>query len=86
MKVRGDYVSESEQFFVFADRSPLHPANVRNTLHQLLQNLNLQAELYNTHSLHAGRACDLRRHGFTVEQIQRMGRWRSNVVYKYLRQ
>ena len=85
MKIRGHYLNENEQFFVFSDRTPIQPNHVRNTLRRLLSNLNLNADLYDVHSLRAGRTCDLEKFGYSIDRIKTMGRWRSNAVYRYLK-
>ena len=36
-------------------------------------------------SIRAGRASDLLRLGVSVETIKRLGRWKSNAVFAYLR-
>ena len=85
IKARGDVTSDQEPFFVFSDRS-LVPANtLRVLLHKLLWNLNLQPEVFNFQSMRIGRATDMLIFGFTIEQIKRMGLWKSNVVYQYIR-
>ena len=84
LNIRGPYVDETEQFFVWPDRSPLKPVQVRSTLRFMLKKLNLSAELYNTHSMRGGRSVDLSRFGYSVQEIRARGRWRSNVVYRYL--
>ena len=84
MNVRGAYKSESEQFFILADYSPLKPENFRGVLRQLLDRLNLDSSLYDVHSFRIGRTCDLAKFGCSIDQIKAMGRWKSNAVYKYL--
>ena len=79
------YDTDDEPFFVLKDKSPVTPEMARNVLRQAIKNLGLNNELYNMHSLRIGRASDLLRYGYTVEEIKLMGRWKSNVVYKYFR-
>ena len=43
--------NDSEQFFVFADNSPVKTAQVRQILKTLLSRIGLDANLYNFHSL-----------------------------------
>ena len=85
MKFRGSYNEDSEQFFVFRDRSPVKPDQLRNTLRTLLDRLGLDSMLYDVHSFRIGRTCDLHKFGYSIEQIKAMGRWKSNAVYKYLK-
>ena len=83
--MRGPHSSNKEQFFVFKDKSPLKPDHVRKLLRELLTRFNLNSSLYDVHSFRIGRACDLEKFGYSVDQIKAMGRWRSNAVYRYLK-
>ena len=85
MKFRGNYFNEDEQFFIFADRSPVKPQHIRNTLRDLLDTLGLNSVLYDVHSLRIGRTCDLEKFGYSIQTIKSMGRWKSNAVYRYLK-
>ena len=85
MKMQGLYDSDTEQFFIFRDKSPLKPQHVRDTLRCLISKINLDPSLYNILSMRARRACDLIKMGFTIEEVKVMGRWRSNTIYKYLK-
>ena len=84
-KLRGDYVSEHEQFFIFRSGSPVKPCHLRSILSSALGRLGLNPSLYNSHSMRGGRTQDLFAFGFPVDKIKRMGRWKSNAVYKYLK-
>ena len=85
MQLRGGFDSDQEQFFIFSDRSVVKPNHVRKVLHALLNAVNLNGKLYNTQSFHAGRSCDLIKYGFSVEQVKKMGCWKSNAIYKYIK-
>ena len=85
MALRGNYNDKEEQFFVFSDFSPVTPSNVRQTLYTMITRLNLDSRLYGIHSFRIGRTADLIKYNYTIEEIKLMGRWRSNVVYKYIR-
>ena len=84
-ELREQYTEEERNFFVFRDSSPVKPRHFRNVLRETLRNLQLDATLYHTHSFRIGRATDLCKFGYTVDQIKYVGRWKSNAVYKYLR-
>ena len=86
LAIRGGYESDGENFFIFRDGTNVLPDQVRNILRGCLLNLNLNAALYDTHSLRIGRSCDLARYNWPLERIKTAGRWRSNAVYRYLRQ
>ena len=83
---RGAYDFEQQNFFIFRDGSPLKPQNIRSTLCRALKNLGLNNKLYGTHSLRIGRATDLLKMGIPVAQIKILSRWKSNTVFKYIRQ
>ena len=84
--LRPKYNTDSDQYFVFSDGSPLTSKLFRQTLRLCLSNLKLDSKCYDTHSFRIGRATDLRKEGHKVEEIKRQGRWKSNCVYKYLRE
>ena len=75
----------NEPFFIFKDGSNIKHSHVRLTLRKLLNNININSSLYNTSSFRSGRAVDLLHYGYTIEQIQRAGRWKFNAVYRYLK-
>ena len=83
----GGYQDDDEQFFVFADKSPVKPEHTRSLLHTILNDLGLSKEshLFNVHSLRIGKCCDLIKYGYSIEDVKCMGRWRSNCIYKNIR-
>ena len=85
MNQRGDYIDENEQFFIFRDRSPVKPAQIRTILRELLDKLNLDSSLYDVHSFRGGRTSDLAKFGYSIDRIKSMGRWKSSAVYRYLK-
>ena len=85
MKCRGSYLNETEQFFVYADRSPVQPEHIRKTLRTFLESLSLDSSLYDVHSFRIGRTSDLEKFGYSIDSIKSMGRWKSNAVYRYLK-
>ena len=87
LKVRGTiYKHINEPFFVFADRSPVKPMHVRNCFELMLKQCKFKyPQVYRIHGIRARRACDMLRLGLSVEEIKKMGRWKSNAVYKYLK-
>ena len=86
IKLRAPITSHNEQFFVFSDGSDVTPRHVRNVLRNMLRNLDLNPKLYDTHSFRIGRATDLGKREYPVDEIMRLGRWKSNAVFAYLRQ
>ena len=75
----------NERFFVFCDRSSIPPIQLVCTLNISFLHLNLDPKAYSLHGLCAGRASDLLNYGVSVETIKKLGRWKSNAVYTYLR-
>ena len=82
---REDYADVSENFFIFRGGILVQPLNFRKTLKQMIYLAGLDQSYYSTHSLRAGRSCDLLKLGFSVETIKKLGRWHSNSVYAYLK-
>ena len=78
-------INASEQFFVFTDRTPLKMAQVRRIFNQTVEMAGLHKHAYTFHGLHTGRASCLLKLGLSVETIKKIGRWRSNSVFTYLR-
>lgn len=74
----------AENFFIFKSGLQVKPHHFRNMLKKLIRNIGLNCAAYNTHSFRSGRSCDLRRLGYSLSDLKFYGRWRSNVVYKYL--
>ena len=79
------YVEETGPFFIFKDGYPVKARHVRNVLHRAVNTIGLNSFMYDTHSFCIGRASDLMRMGVSVNKIKAVGRWRSNSVYRYLR-
>ena len=70
---------------MFKDKSPVGAEPARKLLRKAITFIGLDSALYDMHSLRIGRASDLIKYNYTVEEVQRLGRWKSNVVYKYIR-
>ena len=85
MGLKHFYAEDDDPLFVFADNSPIKDFHVRQILRQLLDKLSLDSKLYDVHSFRIGRTCDLQKYGYSIDQIKAMGRWKSNAVYKYLK-
>ena len=82
---RPEYTSDEEQFFVYSDRSPVTAEQARKLLRKILKLLGLNDKLYDLHSARIGRTNDLLKFNYSIEEVCRMGRWRSTCVYKYIR-
>ena len=73
LQLRGDYVSQDENFLVFSDKSPITPDHLHRMLRKLLIRIGLQADLYNFHSFRIGRSSDLMLAAVPVETIKQLG-------------
>ena len=83
---RGSYCeAANEPFFIFSDKTPVQPAHVQKCLKQALLRAHFNPSFYSFHSLRIGRTQDLLKCGLSVETIKKLGRWRSNAVFQYLR-
>ena len=85
MKIRGGFLNDQEPFFVFGDHTPVTASQARAVLKKSLLTIGLDCTNYGMHSLRIGRATDLIKYNYSVEEVQRMGRWKSNAVFKYIR-
>ena len=85
LQIRGDYADFNEQFFIFSDKSPVKAEMARKVLKDVLKHMNIECAYFGTHGFCAGRACDLLKAGYSVDQIKIIGHWKSNAVYRYLR-
>ena len=85
LAVRPGYIDPSEPFFVFIDNSPVKPENVRLVLKTLIARCGFNSKYYFFHGLRTGCASDMLKIGISVETIKKLGRWRSNAVFMYLR-
>ena len=83
--LHGNYRSINKQFYIFHDGSPVKPVHVRTVLHSMIQRLGLDSSLYDVHSLRSGRTSDLIRYGYSIEEVKRIGHWKLNAVYKYIK-
>ena len=76
---------ESEQFFVFRDKTPVKPDHIQTHLQKMLKASGFKENLYSFHGLRGGRVGNLLKLGVSVENIKKLGRWRSNTVFKYFK-
>ena len=85
LQLRPFMKTEEEPFFVFRDNTAVKPDQARIMLRQSLLCIKINPSNYSFHSIRIGRSSDLLAAGVSVETIKKLGRWKSNVVYKYLR-
>ena len=84
-KLRPHYKKDNDQFFVLSDGSNVTAAMLRNCLKESLIAEIFEPSLYLLHCLRSGRATDLSKLGLSVGTIKKLGCWKSNAVFKYLR-
>ena len=85
MKARPKCTNASEPLFLFVDKSPIHPDQLRRILKQMLKYAGFSEELYNVHSLRIGRSSDLyHKCHISILDLKKIGRWHSNSVFTYL--
>ena len=85
LKKRGGYKNNYEPLFIMKDKSPITPPMARTLLRECIKKLSLDELNYDMHSLRIGRTCDLIKFHYSIEEVKRMGRWKSNAIYKYIR-
>ena len=85
LDLRKGYNTQNEPFFILSNGEGVTPEFARNLLKELITDAGLDPKFYNCHSLRIGRATDLRNLNISVETIKKIGRWRSNAVFEYLR-
>ena len=85
IKNRKNYKSDSEPFFIFRDRFVILPYVFAKVFKNMIHISGFDNSIYSAHSLQAGRSLDLLEMGFSVETIRKLGRWKSNAIYNYLK-
>ena len=85
LKVRVKYLTDTESFFMYRYRTPVKAHSMCRVLKRALQKYGMELQNYSLHSLRAGRVVDLLKLGVLVEIIQKLGRWKSNTIFTYLK-
>ena len=85
LRARGGYSDENEQLIMFRDGTAVPPGHIRKTLKLMIKKAGFDHKFYRSHSLRAGRSCDLFRLGVSIENIKKLGHWKSNDIYRYLK-
>ena len=84
LSIRNSRRTDSEQFFIFREGSPVLPVHMRNVLYRCLVKLEFNPRSYGLHCLWSGHVSDMLKSAISVETIKKIGHWRSNAVYTYL--
>ena len=85
MRLCGNFVNDNKNFFIFRHKLRISPENIRRTLSTAIKRIGLDASLYGFHSMRAGRVTDLIKFGYSIDFVKRVGRWKSNAVYRYIK-
>ena len=83
IKIRPNYVSDPEPFFICRERMPIVPSMVNKVLKSAIQKCGIDVANYSMHGFRSGRSEDLLEKGISVETIRKLGRWKSKVVFTY---
>ena len=70
---RGGYTDDKEPLFVYGDKTAVSPDAARKVLKEIIKNLGLDATVYDMHSFRIGRASDLIKFGYSVEEVKAHG-------------
>ena len=86
LEVRRSSMSADEQFFVFRDRSPVTQYHFRKLLYDLLVHIGLDPRMYGCRGFRMGRVTDMVEVlKLSVETVKKLDRWKSSMIYVYLR-
>lgn len=85
VKMRIVKQNDRDIFFVFSDNTPVKPYQLSAILKRALKRLGVDASDFGTHSLRIGFATQLDHRHVSLSEIRRRGRWKSNIIYRYIR-
>ena len=86
LQIQGGYDSPDEQLFIFQENKvDVKQCHIRSVLRICFQRLGLDPSVYGFHSLRIGQSSDMAKAGYSIEEVKRLGRWKSNAIYKYIR-
>ena len=71
---------------MFQDQTPVQPHHHRLVLKRSIKFSGLDPNIYDCRSLRAGRAVNMFKDNMEIETIKKLGRWKSNAVYDYLKE
>ena len=82
---RPKFWDENEPFFTYRDRSGVKSQTISKILKEAVKDSGLNPQHYSMHGFRAGRSVDLLELGVSVETIKKLGRWKSNSIFTYLK-
>ena len=85
LQCRKGFKSVQERFFIFSDRSPVSPRQFEDVFKTLLKEAGFDHEIYSVHGLRSGRALDLLHMDVPIDMIKKIGCWKSNAIFTYLK-
>ena len=86
LQLRKKCAHDSEQFFVFRDRSPVTAQHFRSILKDLLDIGGFDSKYYSSHSICTGRTGDLLELGIEFPVLAKLVHWKSGIsIYTYLK-
>lgn len=75
----------SGPLFQFMDGKPVPGSFITAQLHKIIEFLGLNSKYYKGHSFRIGAATHAANLGFSENYIQKLGRWKSNAMRRYIR-
>ena len=85
VQARGPLMALTEQFFVFSDNRPVSSQQFRARLKLTLKHAGFNHKIYDCHSFRIGCCRDLLKLGLSMETVKKLGRWKSNAVFRYFK-
>lgn len=76
---------KSGPLFQFIDGKPVPASFISMQLHKAIQFIGLNTNYYKGHSFRIGAATHAANLGFSENYIQKLGRWNSNAIRRYIR-
>ena len=74
LHIRGNYVHDTDPFFVFRDGGCVQPGQARKVLRKMISALGLNATLYDMHSFRIGHTSDLIKYNYSIDEVKLLGR------------
>lgn len=85
LEIRGPKLDDEDMLFVNRDNSPVKPYQFNAVLKRAIKRLGIDPTNFGSHSLHIGHATQLDHRHVSLSEIRRRGRWKSNIIYRYIR-
>ena len=85
VKVRATIKTDSDQFFIVDDGSPLGAFMLDAFLHTMTDHSSYKGLRISSHSIRIGGATSRHLCGESITELMRLGRWADNTIFNYLR-